>query len=479
VTSVLTERLVGGWALEERIGGGGQAVVYRARHTALGRPAAVKLFHRSVWADRAFRVRFRRECDALLALDHPHIVPILDAGEQDGRGYLVMGLARGGSLAERLAGGPLDAGEALAVLRAAAGALDAAHAAGLLHRDVTPANLLLDPQGPWLADFGIARRVDATALTGEGLLLGTAGFLAPEVIGGAGAEPASDRYGLAAIAFEALVGRAPFEADGVAGLLYAHMSRTPPRASSLRPGLPRALDAPLARGLAKDPRDRPGSARALVDSIERALGPRRSGITRLLTRPPAARRRRRRPRRRRLAGPAALLAAGVLAGGGAAAALTATMARDGEPAAAPAQATPAPPEFTVPGPDGTPLAAGPARPSDLPGLSGGSEAAAADVGDVRVTSVPGGWDELAAARAALEGEGMQVDELPGDAGPVALIARRPFFEDILGQEPRYALLALDGPDGPRAVLVRGLRDAPELYASALAYASGATVVPVP
>ena len=184
-----------------------------------------------------------------------------------------MALARGGSLAERLRRGPLDLGEALAILAAAADALDAAHAAGLLHRDVTPDNVLLDPDGPWLADFGLARPHRAATTTGEGLLIGTAGYLAPEVISGAPAGPAADRYALAALAFRALADRAPFEADGVAGLLYAHVHHTPPRASSLRSGLPRSLDAALAHGLSKDPEGRPQTARALVASLERALAP--------------------------------------------------------------------------------------------------------------------------------------------------------------------------------------------------------------
>ncbi|MBJ7456949.1 MAG: serine/threonine protein kinase, partial [Thermoleophilia bacterium] len=222
MTAVAEGTLAGPWELGERIGGGGQAVVHRARHAATRAPAAVKLFHRSVWADRAFRVRFRRECDALTALRHPNIVPILDCGEDDGRGYLAMSLATGGSLAERLVAGPMRPAQALGILRGVAAALDAAHSAGVLHRDVTPGNILLDPDGPWLADFGIARRIDATVLTGEGELIGTAGYMAPEVIGGERATPAADRYALAAVAFQALTGRRVFEAEGIAGVLYAH-----------------------------------------------------------------------------------------------------------------------------------------------------------------------------------------------------------------------------------------------------------------
>ena len=126
------------------------------------------------------------------------------------------------------------------LLAGIAAGLDAAHRAGLVHRDVTPGNILLDPAGPWLADFGIARRLDATTVTADGLLVGTAGYLAPEVIAGARASAASDRYGLAAVAFQALAGRPAFEADALAGLLYAHVNRPAPLLSSVRPGLPRA-----------------------------------------------------------------------------------------------------------------------------------------------------------------------------------------------------------------------------------------------
>jgi serine/threonine-protein kinase len=442
VTAVAAGRSVGPWELRERIGGGGQAAVFHARHATLDRPAALKLVHPQVWADPSFRVRFRRECEALLALRHPHIVPILDAGEQDGRGYLCMALARGGSLAGRLEAGPLDPAEAVALLAPIADALDAAHAAGLVHRDVTPANILLDPDGPWLADFGIARRLDATAMTGEGVLVGTAGFLAPEVIAGAAAGPASDRYALAAVAFEALAGRPPFAAEGAPGLLYAHLNQPAPRASSVRPGLPPGVDAALRHGLAKDPRDRPPSARALVAA---------------LTHGPA---RRRRPARR-LARPLAIAAAGLLAAGAAAAGLVATTGGEGAPPPAPLARVVTEPPLTVPAPGGGEVPARPALADDLPGLQTVAGAAAADVGEVRVVSVPGGTRELGVAAAALTRRLMWIEPLVVDGAEVGLLAASP--TDIIGAQDRWALLRVGGD----LVLVRGLRDAPERYAAAL------------
>jgi serine/threonine-protein kinase len=443
VTATAEGRRVGAWALVERIGGGGQAAVYRARHAALGRDAALKLVHREVWADPAFRVRFRRECEALLALRHPHIVPIHDAGEQDGRGFLVMALAREGSLAARLAAGPLDPVEATALLGPVADALDAAHAAGLVHRDVTPANVLLDPGGPWLADFGIARRLDATAMTAEGFLVGTAGFLAPEVIEGRPAGPASDRYALAAVAFEALTGRPPFRADGAPGLLFAHVNRPVPRASSLRPGLAPGVDAALQRGLAKDPRDRPATARELVQSI-------RAGAAR----PPR--------RLRRAARPAVVAAVAAVAACGAATGLALTLGGGGEPAPpAPLATVVTEPPLTVPAPGGRDLPAHPAAADDLPGLAGTAGAAAADVGELRVVSVPGGQGEMAAAAEALAGPGMWVQPLEVDGAPIGLVVASPI--DLVGTMDRWALRALDG----HVVLVRGRGADPARYAAGL------------
>lgn len=467
-TAVLARPRAGAWEILERIGGGGQATVHRARHREDGRVAAVKLVHRALWSDSAFRTRFRRECDALAALSHPNVVPVLDAGEAAGRGFLVMPLARDGSLAGRLRRGPLEEGEALWILEAVAGALDAAHAAGLLHRDVTPDNVLLDPAGPWLADFGLARRPDATTATGEGLLVGTAGFLAPEVIQGGRAGPASDRYALAALAFRALAGRPPFEAEGVAGLLYAHVRRAPPRASSLRPALPRAVDAVLARGLAKRPADRPGSARALVDGLRRALAPPGREATRVMAR----------PRRRRRRAAAALVAGGLVAAGAAGAALTVTLTRPGPPPAPGPVAAPAPPARTVPGPDGAAVAAGRARAADLPGLRVVPRAAAADLGAVRVAAVPGGWDELASAAAALDGAGHRIEPLVVDERAVAVRALAD--ADLTGRLPVWVLMATRGPGGPRALVVHGpLAATEDGYAAALARSAGAALVRPP
>ncbi len=444
MTTASAGTTLGPWELLERIGGGGQAAVYRVRHAGLGHVCALKLVHRSVWADPSFRVRFRRECEALAALRHPHIVPIHDAGEQDGRGYLVMAFAREGSLAQRLAAGPLDTAGVVEVLGPIAEALDAAHAAGLVHRDVTPANILLDPDGPWLADFGIVRRLDATAMTGEGLLLGTAGFLAPEVIAGGPAGPASDRYALAAVAFEALAGRPPFGADAAAGLLYAHLNRAVPRASSLRPGLPPGVDAALRRGLAKDPRDRPASAGALVAS---------------LTERPARRLRR---RAARLARPLAVAGVALAAAAGATAGLLATTGGDeASPPPAPLARVVTEPPLTVPAPGGAEVPARPARQDDLPGLGGVRGAAAADVGDVRVVSVPGGTPELEAAASALSGPLMWIEPLVVEGREIGFLASSPV--NILGGEDRWALLIV----GDDVVLVRGRRDAPERYAAAL------------
>lgn len=474
MTAVAGGTLAGPWELGERIGGGGQAVVHRARHAATRAPAAVKLFHRSVWADRAFRVRFRRECDALTALRHLNIVPILDCGEDDGRGYLAMPLASGGSLAERLVAGPMRPAQALAVLAGVAAALDAAHAAGVLHRDVTPGNILLDRDGPWLADFGIARRIDATVLTGEGELIGTAGYMAPEVIGGDRATPAADRYALAAVAFQALTGRRVFEAEGIGGVLYAHAHRRPPRPSEVAASLPRGLDEAMARGLAKDPRERPASCSALVASLSRGLGlgpDTGDAATRAMTRVQRPRRRR---RVRRALVPVLVTTAGLAALGGGAVALTAVLSDDAPP---PAAAPAAPLPLTVPSADGGELTGTPVAAGDLPGDATPAGAMAADVGDdVRVTALRGGWSALAPARAELSASDYGVVPVIVGGRMIGTLAVPPLVVDLTGRAPRWAMAVLSDASGTRALAIQGRFDDPVRYLARLARARGDAMV---
>jgi serine/threonine protein kinase len=485
VSTAAAGLLVGSWELREEIGHGGQATVHGARHAILGRPAAVKLIHRAVWADPAFRVRFQRECDALAAIDHPHVIPVYDAGECEGRGYLVMRLARDGSLAARLRDGAMRPAEALRLLRAIAEALDAVHAEGRVHRDVTPANILLDPAGgPWLGDFGLARRIDATIATGEGTLVGTAAYLAPEVIAGGRAGPEADRYALAAVAFHALTGRAPFVAPDLAGVLYGHMHHDPPPVRELQPHLPPALDGALRAGLARMPGRRPSTAGALVDIIARALGDTRTGgavpptpvsiaPTHLLPGPewapitPASRRR----RGRRALARATATGLAVLVGVGGGLAYT---QRDNLPFVAEASAEP-PRVTTVPGADGIDVPAALPVADDLPAGVSRLDAVAATVGDVRVISLPGGAAAFAAVRDALAADGHRASEVRYEGRPVGIETALPwgFFVDA----ESYGLMVLREPAGERAIVVRGDGDAVRQYMAGVAAAVGARILP--
>jgi serine/threonine-protein kinase len=468
MTTLAPLRLAGPWELGERIGGGAQATVHRARHAERGTVAAVKVIHAALWADPGFRVRFRRECESLGAVRHPAVVPILDHGESEGRGYLAMRLARDGTLADRIAAGPLPPEEALRVVAAVAAGLDAAHAAGLVHRDVTPANILLDPDGPWLADFGIARRDDATLMTEDGLLIGTAGYLAPEVIAGGRAGPDADRYALAAVAFAALTGRPPFRADRTEAVLYAHVHRPVPRASALRDGLPRDLDAVLARGLAKRPGDRPPSGAAFARALVRASGS-DGDRTAVLPRP---RRRRRRMGRRALATGLVALAATACAGGLA----LAVYGPDGRtPAPAPPPAPAPAPTPTVPGPAGE-VPARAARAADLPGLGAVPGAAVARVDGATLAAAPGGWGDLAQVRAALEDRLYRGATLLDGERPIGVAMLYP--TDIIGIGERWVLMAVTTPGTePRLLVIHGRGTTATDLAGAIARGVPAVVEP--
>ena len=264
--------VVGSYRIEGVLGRGGMATVYAARHIEHGRRVALKLLAEELSADPEFVARFRSEGRLQASLEHPHVVTVYEAGESEHGLYLALRLVAGPTLATLMQERALDAAHSLALLREVADALDAAHAAGLVHRDVKPQNVLVgDFDDAYLGDFGLTRLGGASGVTATGKLVGTIAYLAPEVIRGGEARPAADRYALAAVAFECLTGTVVYPRRTEAAILFAHTSEPPPRASARRPELPESLDEVFERALSKEPADRPESAAALLTETAVAL----------------------------------------------------------------------------------------------------------------------------------------------------------------------------------------------------------------
>jgi serine/threonine protein kinase len=264
--------LFGRYRLEEPLGAGGSAQVWRATDRRTGDVVAVKRLHPLVFADAAGRERLLREFRALRDLDEPHIVRVRDLELTKDDGALILDYVAGTSLANRLSAGPRPStSEAVSIALDVAAALAAAHAAGIVHRDVTPGNILLDPDdGARLTDFGIALAGAGTAgepaLTAEGQLVGTLRYLAPEQLRGAAATPASDVHALAAVTYEMLAGRHAYEAATPVALAEAQARGVEPI-----PSVPPALDAVVRRALSPNPADRPADAAAFAAEIRSAL----------------------------------------------------------------------------------------------------------------------------------------------------------------------------------------------------------------
>src|SRR3954451_7213688 len=257
------------------IANGGMAGVWEAHDELLDRSVAVKVLAQHLSEDERARKRFEREARAAAGLSsHPNVVTIYDVADYEGRAFMVMELMRGGSVADVLRRGEeIDTQRALRWLREAASGLDAAHAAGVIHRDVKPANLLLDERDRLgIGDFGIARLAWEEQVTQTGQVLGTAAYLAPEQAMGEPAVAASDRYALSVVAFELLTGTKPFDAEHFAAQARAHVEDPPPLATERDPSLPRGVDEVLERGMAKDPAARWGSAGEMVAELDRAMG---------------------------------------------------------------------------------------------------------------------------------------------------------------------------------------------------------------
>ena len=264
--------VIAGYRIERMLGAGGMGVVYEATQVALGRTVALKFIAAGRDADPIFLKRFRREGQAQGALDHPHIVPVYEAGETEGGLFLAMRLVRGPTLKDMIVSRELDAGRALRILEGVADALDTAHAAGLVHRDVKPQNILVASRDhPYLADFGLTQATGATSLTDTGMFVGTFDYISPEQISGDTATPACDIYALAGVLYECLTGVVPYPKRSRAAVIYAHLSADPPSVSDQRPELPEALDRVIARGLAKEPADRPDTAKGLIAEARHAF----------------------------------------------------------------------------------------------------------------------------------------------------------------------------------------------------------------
>jgi predicted ATPase/class 3 adenylate cyclase len=270
---------VAGYLLEEQVGAGGMAVVFRARDERLGRLVALKVLASPLAADAEFRQRFLRESRAAAAVDDPHIIPVYEAGEADGVLFIAMRYVPGSdvhTLVRRE--GPLPAGRAAGIVSAVASALDAAHAAGLAHRDVKPANMLMDaragrPDHVYLSDFGLSKpALGATGLTRTGQFLGTPDYVAPEQLAGQPVDGRADQYALACAAFELLAGSPPFHREDAMAVIYAHISQPPPLLTSQRPDLPAAADQVLARALAKAPAERYATCCEFADALRESLG---------------------------------------------------------------------------------------------------------------------------------------------------------------------------------------------------------------
>ena len=247
--------------------------VYRATDTTLDRAVAIKLLAERHSRDPDVRARFTREALAAARLSgEPYVITVFDVGEHDGRPFIVMEFLEGGTVHDRVRTGGVDVARALDWLEQAAAALDAAHRNGVVHRDVKPANLLLDRDGVVrVSDFGIASATGMDTLTLPGTVLGTAGYLSPEQARGEPATTASDRYALGVVAFELLTGRRPFAADTPVTEAFGHLNAEVPSAEKMAPSLPIGIDGVFERVLAKDPAQRPESAKGFVHELRSAF----------------------------------------------------------------------------------------------------------------------------------------------------------------------------------------------------------------
>ncbi|WP_326585287.1 serine/threonine protein kinase [Streptomyces sp. NBC_00481] len=277
--SELVGRQIASYRIEREIGRGGMAVVYQAMDLRLERTVALKLLAPELARNDTFRRRFTHESRVAAAIDHPHIVPVFEAGETDGVLYIAMRYVAGSDLRHLLdREGPLPVATATRIAAQVASALDAAHDHGLVHRDVKPGNILVakgtdsdHPEHVYLTDFGLTKKsLSLTGFTSVGQFVGTLDYVAPEQISGKPVDGRCDVYSLACVVHETLAGRPPFQRDDDMALLWAHQYDEPPPLTGGRPDLPPAMDQVMATALAKSPDDRYDSCLSFVAALRAA-----------------------------------------------------------------------------------------------------------------------------------------------------------------------------------------------------------------
>jgi serine/threonine protein kinase len=262
----------GRYRLVKVLGRGGMGEVWQAFDTAMNRLVALKVLPSNLADDDTYQRRFRREAQMAAGLDEPHIVPIHDFGEIDGRLYVTMRLIDGKTVHELLDGGPLSPHRAVAITEQIAAALHAAHRVGLVHRDVKPSNILVtDEDFAYLIDFGIARTAGATKLTSTGSTIGTLAYMAPERLSTDTSDARADVYALTCVLHECLTGSQPFPGDSVERQITGHLTLPPPRPSTIQPGVPARMDQVIATGMAKNPEHRYAGTRDLAVAARAAL----------------------------------------------------------------------------------------------------------------------------------------------------------------------------------------------------------------
>lgn len=263
---------LGQYRLDKLLGKGGMASVYLATQENINRVVAVKILPRSFMHDDSFMQRFRLEARTIASLEHVHILPIYDYGEQDGAPYIVMRYLEGGTLEDRIRrDGPLPWEDILRIAKQVGQALDYAHNSGVIHRDIKPSNIMLDRGGNvYLADFGIARILEGTAaLTGSGVV-GTPSYMAPEQADGSPPTPTMDVYALGVTTFEMIAGRLPFIADTPIAQIMMHINKPVPLLNSMNPAVPPEVDAVIQKALAKNPAERYSHASEFATALEAA-----------------------------------------------------------------------------------------------------------------------------------------------------------------------------------------------------------------